>query len=265
VSDTKIEVDDVTKVYRAGKPGAVHALDDVSFSVKDREFFSIVGPSGCGKSTLLRVLARLIEQTDGSFEIKSDGDDCPENSMVFQEDALFPWRSVRRNVEFGLEMRGVDGETRRDIARSYLEKVGLADFESAYPHELSGGMKQRVNIARAFANDPEVLLMDEPLGALDAQTRHVLQEELMNIWNNEEKTVVYITHSLEEAILMSDRIGLMTSRPGHLKDTFTVDIPRPRTHENRNSEAFNDLYATLWESLKEEVQTSMQLQRSEAQ
>ncbi len=261
--DTVIRTEDLTKIYRGGGD-PVHALDEISFSVSDGEFFSVVGPSGCGKSTLLRILAKLIPETSGSFEIVRTDTTQPENSMVFQEDALFPWRSVRRNIEFGLEMRGIDGDQRRETARSYIDRVGLSGFEDAYPHQLSGGMKQRVNIARAFANDPEVLLMDEPLGALDAQTRNVLQEELMRIWGEEGKTVVYVTHSLEEAILMSDRIALMTSRPGMVKDVFEVDIPRPRDHEIRNTDAFNQLYTTLWDSLETEVQTSMELKRSEA-
>lgn len=262
MTTTAIQVSDLTKVYSSRRGDDVHALNELSFSVETGEFFSLVGPSGCGKSTLLRILARLLPATSGSFEIVTTDSDRPENSMVFQEDALFPWRSVLGNVEFGLELRGVAKEQRRSVARDYIEKVGLAGFEEAYPHQLSGGMKQRVNIARAFANDPEVLLMDEPLGALDAQTRHVLQEELMRIWSEEGKTVVYITHSLEEAILMSDRIGLLTSRPGELKDVYAVDIPRPRTHEDRNKSTFNDLYAALWDSLETEVQTSMELERS---
>lgn len=259
---TAITVTDLTKVYPSRRGESVHALDDLSFSVDRGEFFSLVGPSGCGKSTLLRILARLIEPTSGTFEVVTRDSSRPENAMVFQEDALFPWRSVRRNVEFGLELRGVDAAKRRDVTQTYIEKVGLSGFEEAFPHQLSGGMKQRVNIARAFANDPEVLLMDEPLGALDAQTRHVLQEELMRIWREEDKTVVYITHSLEEAILMSDRIGLLTSRPGQLKDVYEVGLPRPRDHEDRNSSTFNTLYSSLWDSLEDEVQTSMALERS---
>lgn len=257
-----ITVDNIGKVYH-GEQGDVVALEDLSFRVDEGEFFSIVGPSGCGKSTLLRILARLIPETSGSFEVERRDDSRPENSMVFQEHALFPWRTVKRNVEFGLEMRGVSEANRSGIALEYIEKVGLGGFEDAYPHQLSGGMQQRVNIARAFANDPEVLLMDEPLGALDAQTRQVLQEELMRIWSEENKTVVYITHSLEEAILMSDRIGLMTSRPGTLKEIYDVDIPRPRTHETRNTDQFNELYAELWDSLEEEVQASIKLQRAD--
>ena len=259
---TAIDVENLSKVYRSRQREDVRALTDLTFSVEEGEFFSLVGPSGCGKSTLLRILARLIEPTSGRFEVVTRDSDRPENSMVFQEDALFPWRSVLGNVVFGLELRGVDADERRAIAQQYIDKVGLSGFERSYPHQLSGGMKQRVNIARAFANDPEVLLMDEPLGALDAQTRHVLQEELLRIWSEEDKTVVYITHSLEEAILMSDRIGLLTSRPGRLKDVYDVSLPRPRAHEDRNTPAFNELYSSLWESLEEEVQTSMELERS---
>ena len=263
-TETAISAKSLGKVYR-GEHQSVTALKELSFSVSRGEFFSIVGPSGCGKSTLLRIIARLIDATTGDFEVNSREGSRPENSVVFQEHALFPWRTVQKNVEFGLEMRGVPKQERSSTARDYLRKVGLEGFEDLYPHQLSGGMQQRVNISRAFANDPEVLLMDEPLGALDAQTRHVLQEELLRIWNEEDKTIIYITHSLEEAILMSDRIGLMTSRPGTLKDVYEVDIPRPRTNKTRNRSDFNELYSELWASLEDEVQASMELRPAESE
>jgi len=263
-TEPAITATDLGKVYR-GEHQNVTALKNLSFSVSRGEFFSIVGPSGCGKSTLLRIIARLIDATTGDFQVNSQDQGRPENSVVFQEHALFPWRTVQDNVEFGLEMRGVPKQERSDTAQDYLRKVGLEGFENLYPHQLSGGMQQRVNISRAFANDPEVLLMDEPLGALDAQTRFVLQEELLRIWNEENKTIIYITHSLEEAILMSDRIGLMTSQPGTLKDVYEVDIPRPRTNKTRNRADFNELHSELWDSLEEEVQASMELRRAESQ
>lgn len=256
---TIIEASSLGKVYRSHNR-SVTALEDVTFDVDRGEFFGIIGPSGCGKSTLLRIFAKLIEPTTGDFQIFDQHEEKPENAMVFQDDALFPWRSVQKNVEFGMEMRGIDRAERRKTALEYIERVGLAGFEDSYPHQLSGGMKQRVNIIRAFANDPEVLLMDEPLGALDAQTRYVLQEQLLEIWEEEEKTVLYVTHSLEEAILMCDRIALISSRPGTIKDIYEVDIPRPREPtEVRNSARFNEMYSTLWSELEEEVRVSMEI------
>lgn len=252
----KINIKELEKVYNEGAADAVTALSGIDLTIEDGEFFGLVGPSGCGKSTLIRVISGLIEPTAGSYEIRAT-EDRPDNSIVFQEQALFPWRSVQANVEFGMEMRDIPKAERVEVAQEYIDKVGLTGFEDAYPHQLSGGMKQRVNIARAFANDPEVLLMDEPLGALDAQTRTILQEELMRIWNDEGKTVLYITHSLDEAILLCDRIAIVTARPGRIKHIHEVDISRPRSVEIRNEPEFNRLYTDLWDALEEEVQQSI--------
>ncbi len=182
------------------------------------------------------------------------------NNIVFQEYAIFPWKTVKDNVAFGLEMRGVPKKERYEIALDWLQRVGLHKFVDSYPHQLSGGMKQRVSIARAFANDPEVLLMDEPLGALDAQTRSVLMEELTRIWEMDRKTVVYITHSIEEAVLLGDRVALMTARPGTNKDFFDVDIPRPRGMKTTGSPEFARLSYVIWESLQGEVKRAMEEQ-----
>ena len=179
-------------------------------------------------------------------------------AMVFQEYALFPWRTVLDNVAFGLEMRNVARAERYLIAREYLGRVGLARFAAAYPHELSGGMKQRVALARALANDPAVLLMDEPLAALDAQTRQLMQEELLRICEAERKTVVYVTHALDEAILLGDRVALMSARPGRIKQVYTIELPRPRPAHVRTTVAFNQLQATLWEELVQEVNATRQ-------
>jgi NitT/TauT family transport system ATP-binding protein len=208
----------------------VTALTDIRLDIADGEFVSLLGPSGCGKSTLLKIMAGLIPASSGSIaiqgkEVRGPG---PERAMVFQDYALFPWMTVLDNVAFGLEARGVGKAKRTETAMELLRAVGLQDFASRFPHHLSGGMKQRVSIARAFAVDPAILLMDEPFGALDAQTRQGLQDELLRIWTARRKTVVFVTHSIEEAIYLSDRIVVMTARPGRIKTIITLPEPRPR-------------------------------------
>jgi len=257
----KIVAENVTKIYPS-LHGAVVSLHDFNLQVNEGEFVCIVGPSGCGKSTFLRILADLIPLTSGSVKIVPGSDPTkPLNNVVFQEYALFPWKTVQDNVTFGLEMRGVSKKERRAIASHWLERVGLRRFALHYPHQISGGMKQRVSIIRALANEPEVLLMDEPLGALDAQTRTVLQEELIRIWETERKTVVYITHSIEESVLMGDRIVLMTAHPGTNKVTFEVDIPRPRNLKTTSTARFAELSYAIWEALEDEVKQAMETQQ----
>jgi NitT/TauT family transport system ATP-binding protein len=250
----------VRKVYpTAGGPTV--ALDDFDLEVADGEFVCIVGPSGCGKSTYLRILAGLDTASAGHVEIRPGPDPGkPLNSVVFQEYAVFPWKTVIDNVAFGLEMRGVARAERLAVALRWLERVGLRRFAQHYPHQISGGMKQRVSIVRALANDPEVLLMDEPLGALDAQTRIVLQDELLRIWEDTRKTVVYITHSLDEAILLGDRVVLMTAHPGRLLATFEIDIERPRTVQTLNTPRFAELRGAIWDLLAKEVARAMEMQ-----
>lgn len=253
----KIELSGVEKIYQTPQ-GEVEALKDISLSVQEGEFLCIIGPSGCGKSTLLRILAGLYHQSAGDVLVHRNGvSDRPTNAVVFQEYAIFPWRTVSDNVAFGLEMRGVVSSERDERTAEYLSKVGLTQFANHYPYQLSGGMKQRVALARALATDPEILLMDEPFGALDAQTRAVLQEELLRIWEDEKKTVVYITHSIEEAIMLGDRVVLMTARPGQIKSTYDVPIPRPRTHKIRTTPQYNRLAQVMWEDLVEEVNKVM--------
>lgn len=254
----KIEVRGVEKVYPS-EQGMIHALEDINLTVEDGEFLCILGPSGCGKSTLLRILAGLNHQSVGEVTVHTTlNHHRPENAVVFQEYAIFPWRTVSDNVSFGLEMRGAPKEERENRTNQYLAKVGLTQFAGHYPYQLSGGMKQRVALARAMATDPEVLLMDEPFGALDAQTRSVLQEELLRIWEEEKKTVVYVTHSIEEAIILGDRVVLMTARPGRVKNIYPVNIPRPRHLEVRVTPEYSELAQTLWEDLVEEVSKVMQ-------
>lgn len=196
----------------------------------DGEFVCVLGPSGCGKTTLLRIIAGLEEPTSGKILLKNKEITGPgsDRGMVFQEFGLFPWRSVRKNIEFGLEIRKIPKEERRAISDRYIDLVGLKGFETSHPNELSGGMKQRVGIARALANDPAILLMDEPFGALDAQTRNLMQKELLRIWSEMKKTVVFITHSVDEAVFVADRVVVMSARPGKIKSIFDVEWERPR-------------------------------------
>ena len=257
----KISARNVTKVYETAS-GRMTAVDDFTLDVAEGEFLAIVGPSGCGKSTFLRMLAGLEDVSSGQLTIRPGPDPkTPLNSVVFQEYAIFPWKTVIQNVAFGLQMRGVSERERLDVARGWLDRVGLAKFAGHYPHQISGGMKQRVSIIRALANDPEVLLMDEPLGALDAQTRVVLQEELLRIWEETRKTVVYITHSLEEAVLLGDRVVLMSAQPGRILEVYDIDIPRPRSIETMNLPAFARYRGAIWDRLSAEVTRAMEMQQ----
>jgi len=225
----KLEIRNLTKTFST-EDGEMMALEDISIEVKPAEFLCIIGPSGCGKTTLLRMVAGLDHPSSG--EIILDGKEVkgpsPDRGMVFQEFSLFPWRTVLKNVEFGLEIKGVGDKARREIAEKYIELVGLQGFENHYPYELSGGMKQRVAIARALATEPSILLMDEPFGSVDAQTRNILQEELLEIWKRTKKTVLFVTHSVDEAVYLADRVAVMSARPGCLIKCLDIDIPRPR-------------------------------------
>ena len=255
---TKIEIRNVEHVYQSDF-AAVPALDNVSLTVRDGEFVALLGPSGCGKSSLLRVVAELLRPTAGTVTIHSPEKENgrPKTALVFQEYALFPWRSVLDNVAFPLEMRGLRRDEAQTHARNVLKRVGLEPFARAYPHQLSGGMRQRVGIARALAAQPEVLLMDEPFGALDAQTRTVLQEELLRVWESERKTVLYVTHSIDEAVYLADRIVLLTARPGRIKAEYSVELPRPRSMEMRGWSLYTKLSLEIWNSLREEVDAAM--------
>lgn len=238
-----LEVKHLDKTFDSVK-GAVQALKQISFEVRRREFISIIGPSGCGKSTLVRILAGLEEQSDG--EILLDGREVngpgPERGMVFQGYTLFPWLTVLKNVMFGLEVsgnsKGITGITIEQEARGWIEMVGLSAFADSYPHELSGGMKQRVAIARALANRPRILLMDEPFGALDAQTRAKMQSYLLQIWKNVDVTILFITHDLDEAIYLSDRIVVLKANPGEVQEIIEVPVEHPRAPEQLLSQEF---------------------------
>jgi NitT/TauT family transport system ATP-binding protein len=257
---SKILAENICKSFPTAT-GVIHAIKDFNMTVEDGQFVAIVGPSGCGKSTFLRILAGLTQATSGNLTIVPGVDPSkPINNVVFQEYAIFPWKTVLQNVAFGLEMRGFGKKERNTIALEWIEKVGLKKFVDYYPHQISGGMKQRVSIARALANDPEVLLMDEPLGALDAQTRNILQEELLRLWEAHRKTVIYITHSIEEAVLMGDRVILMTAHPGTNKASFDIDLPRPRDLKTTSTPEFAALTYAIWESLRDEVIAAMEVQ-----
>lgn len=249
----KLVIDNVGKVFST-KSGQVVALDQTSFSVAEGEFVTILGPSGCGKSTILRVVAGLEEPTSGHVyldgkEIKGPG---PDRGMVFQSYTLYPWLTVKDNITFGLDLKGVPKKQQDEIAFHYLDLIGLKGFDKHYPIQLSGGMKQRVAIARALANDPEILLMDEPFGALDAQTRTIMQEILLKVWEESRKTILFITHDVEESIFLGDSIYVMTARPGRLKKNIKVPLPRPRDYHNKNSEEFFALKLELLELIREE-------------
>ncbi|MBP2660479.1 MAG: cmpD 4 [Firmicutes bacterium] len=247
-----------------GKKTKLMVLDDFNLQVREGEFLSILGPSGCGKSTFLNMLAGLDKQDGGQILI--DGEPVSDRSfdrgMVFQGYALFPWRTVLENVEIGLQIRGLEKKEREEIARYYLTMVGLTAFANRYPHQLSGGMKQRVAIARVLAYQPDIMLMDEPFAALDAQTRETLQLELIRIWEADKKTIVFITHSIDEAILLSDRVAVMTARPGRVKEIIDVSLPRPRSEEIRNSSEFAQIRQYAWSLIKDEVTKAQGLQES---
>ncbi|MDR1920997.1 MAG: ABC transporter ATP-binding protein [Candidatus Adiutrix sp.] len=238
-----------------GKRAKLSVLENFDLDVNEGEFMSLLGPSGCGKSTFLNILAGL-DKYDGG-EILVDDEPLKEinfnRGIVFQSYALLPWRTVIKNLEIGLEIRHIDKKERRRIAGHYLNLVGLSAFENQYPHQLSGGMRQRVAIARVLAYQPDLLLMDEPFAALDAQTRENLQIELLRIWEADKKTILFVTHSIDEAILLSDRVAFMTSQPGHIKEIINIDLPRPRTEDIRNSVEFANIRKNLWGLLQDEV------------
>jgi NitT/TauT family transport system ATP-binding protein len=247
---TAIRIRDVYKRF-----GPLTAIDGVSIEIPRGEFFMIVGPSGCGKTTLLRILAGLDQVSSGTIEIETSDSRRPVNSMIFQGDSIFPWMTVWDNAAYGLKMRRVPKGVINDVVGHYLARTGLTKFARYYPHQLSGGMRQRVSIARAFANDPEILLMDEPFSALDAQNKVLLQEELLHIWEEHKKTVVFITHSVDEAVFLGDRIMVMTAQPGKVKTFVPVPLPRPRDiMELQKTPEYGGLIADIWSSLRDEVQ-----------
>ena len=256
LSDTRpvrVHIDNVVKKCQTRK-GEMTALNGVSFDIHQNEFVCVVGPSGCGKSTLLNIIGGLEKPTSGTVTV--DGKPVegpgPDRGVVFQQYALFPWLTVEDNVKFGLKLQGKSPEECNEIAQKYIKLVQLEDFAKSYPKALSGGMKQRVAIARAYAVNPEVLLMDEPFGALDAQTRTQLQSELLKTWEKEKKTCFFITHDVEEAIILAQRVVIMYARPGRVKDIVNIDIPYPRTQETKMSPRFLELKNYIWSQVYQE-------------
>lgn len=254
-NEVNIRMENLLKVFRRDDREIV-ALKDFTLDVADGEFVCLLGPSGCGKTTVLRIAAGLETKSGGRVFV---GDDevtgaGPDRGVVFQEFALFPWRTVRKNIEFGLEVKRMTPSEREAISSRYIDLVNLEGFENAHPQQLSGGMKQRVGIARALANDPSVLLMDEPFGALDAQTRNLMQKELLRIWSATRKTILFVTHSVDEAVFLADRIVVMTARPGKVKEVIPMPIPRPR---DRTSPEFISVRGKVLAVLETEFEKTM--------
>lgn len=254
-SQSKLVIQDLSFFYGKDSGSNLHALDNLSFQVDEGEFVSIVGPTGCGKSTLLACLAGILRYQDG--EIQLDGKKIlkPEKnfSMVFQSHSLLPWRSALSNITYGLEIQGKKKEEALNIGKKLVSLVDLSGFEHFYPHQLSGGMQQRVNLARALATDPAILLMDEPFASLDAQTRELMQQELLDIWQKNKKTVLFVTHQINEAIYLSDRVVVLSARPAKIREILEVDLPRPRSLEIKLSDRFIKLEKKIWKLIMDEV------------
>lgn len=229
----KISCQDVSKTFVQKRTQRVHVLENINLEVQENELLVLLGPGQSGKSTLLRIIAGLEEPSSGQVLLNGERvtKPGPDRSMVFQTYSLFPWRTVRANVEMGLKFKGIRKQERRDAAQKYIDLVGLSGFERSFPHQLSGGMKQRVGIARAYVNNPEVMLLDEPFGQLDAQTRYLMEQEIVRVWQQEKKTILFVTNNIDEAIYIGDRIVVMEGKlPGRLQSTYLIDLPRPRDH-----------------------------------
>ncbi|MDH3298911.1 MAG: ABC transporter ATP-binding protein [Acidimicrobiia bacterium] len=256
----KVQISGVQKYFRWEKKGVrqeLLALDGVDLDLKEGEFVSVIGPSGCGKTTLLRIVAGLLPFDGG--EVRIDGTPVTgpgrERAMVFQSFGLFPWKTVLDNVKMPLVIRKADPRVADQLSREFITKVGLAGFEDAMPHQLSGGMQQRVGLARALVTDPEILLMDEPFGAIDAQTRELMQEELMKLWSNSGKTVMFVTHDLDEAVALADRVVVLTRGPGRIRASIDVDLPRPRwDYDLRAEKGFIEARQEIWQMLREDLE-----------
>lgn len=250
-----LSADHVTKVFDTGRGEPLVAIDDLSVDINEGEFVCLLGASGCGKSTMLNMFAGFTQPTGGAVRLRGTPITSiePRCGMVFQSYALFPWKTVRANVEFGLKVRRIPKEARRERAQQFIDMVKLTGFEDHYPTELSGGMQQRVTLARLLANDPEVLLMDEPFAALDAMTRQVMQEELLRIHDTSRKTTVFITHSIDEALILSNRIVVLSARPGRVKAVLANDLPSPRHVDVQLSPEYADLKRQIWDLVESEV------------
>ncbi|MGQ9458397.1 MAG: ABC transporter ATP-binding protein [Anaerolineae bacterium] len=253
-SPYKLECRNITHTFRGEGGQEIVALQDVSLGVYDGEFLCLLGPSGCGKTTLLRIFAGLVTPDEGMVYLDGQPsmDTHPDKGMVFQLDATFPWLTVEENVRYGLKLRRLPKEEVEAIAQKYIQLVGLSGFEKAYPKELSGGMRKRVDIARTYACNPKVLLMDEPFGSLDLFTKTRMQAELLNLWSKERKTVVFVTHDVDEAIYLADRVVVMSRQPGRIREILEINLPRPRNVDIKVSEEFGEIKRLLWAHFEEE-------------
>ena len=265
-SEFKLVTDRLSKSFQQ-RNTEVRAVADISLSIREGEFVSVVGASGCGKTTLLRMLDGLLRPTSGSIVIDGRpvvGPGTSSVAFVFQQDRLLPWRGVERNTLIGPEIQRRQTGAVRTLANSLIDLVGLSGFEKHYPHELSGGMRQRVNLARALAVEPEVLLMDEPFASLDAQTREIMQTELLRIWSETKKTVLFVTHQIDEAVFLSDRVFVLTVRPGRVKEEITIDLPRPRELAVKRSVEFAHYTDRIWRLIEQEVRDGIGLEAQQA-
>jgi NitT/TauT family transport system ATP-binding protein len=255
----KVLIDHISKKYIDRKGESTEALRDIHFAIEENEFVVVVGPSGCGKSTLLNIIAGLLGTTSGQVIFEgSRMNSKPYTAVVFQDFALFPWRTVLKNIVYGLEEQGLKKEEQLEIAQRYITMVGLQGFEKKYPHQLSGGMKQRVSIARALANDPLLLLMDEPFSALDAQTRTLMQYELSRIWEETRKSFLYITHNIQEAVFLGDRVVVLSRRPGRLLDIIKIELPRPRSEHLTLEKSYLEYVDKIWGYIKEQAKEALE-------
>jgi len=254
----KVVIENVEKKFVDSKKNETLALEDINFTINEQEFVVLVGPSGCGKSTLLNIVGGLLSPTKGQVYFEGSNDDKePTLGIVFQDIALFPWRNVLENVTFGLEERGVPKKERAKKGQHYIDMVGLTGFENAFPKQLSGGMKQRAGIARALAVEPDLLLMDEPFSALDAQTRTILQEELLTIWNRTKLSTLYVTHNIQEAVYLADRVIVLSRHPGHIKKIIQIDLPKIGRDQDKYRQQFEKYADDIWQLIRHDAEEAL--------
>lgn len=254
----KLIIEGVSKIFDNVHGKRLTVLEDISLTVAEEEFVALVGPSGCGKSTLLNLTAGLLEPSGGNLYFTDvAASHIPAVGIVFQETGLFPWRSVYENIAFGLEAAGVGKAEQKDRISHYIEMVGLAGFENSFPHQLSGGMRQRVGIARALVINPDLLLMDEPFSALDAQTRTIMQEELVTLWEKTRLSTLYVTHNIQEAVLLADRVVLLSRRPGRISKILSIEIPRPEREKPENAAAIDEYVRIIWEHISKDARAAL--------
>ncbi|WP_156289849.1 ABC transporter ATP-binding protein [Oceanobacillus salinisoli] len=252
-----IVIENVGKKFTDSKKNEVTALENINFSIKEEEFVVLVGPSGCGKSTLLNIVGGLMSPTSGSVYFEGIEKKTPNLGIVFQEIALLPWRTVYENVIYGLEERGIGKKEQKEIGNYYIDMVGLSEFKDAFPKQLSGGMKQRAGIARALAVEPDLLLMDEPFSALDAQTRTLMQEELLTIWNRTKLSTLYVTHNIQEAVYLADRVIVLSRHPGQIKRIINIDLPKTGRNEDKYREKSNQYADEIWQLIRHDAQEAL--------